>query len=559
MSINHIKKFKVCFRALALFSLALALLNISEIDFRSRPLLFAAGKDVSLSARYKPSGDKTAIEVELEIKEPGRNLTALRIDNIGPDIGLWRSDGKEQALPLTVVKDGETISDGQKLFDLPLDDSVCRLILRFPDNGAFARRQTDFRITAFFSDNSRVMTSLPALSEPADMPAESLEQTDDGSVASQETAKNIPDKGKKLNPFVVGLHESAFGYMDNQGKMIISPLFYNRVGSHSISIGMNELACGQINPKHGTWACYNSQGQQIIPPDFGIIGPFSENGLAVAKPLNEAKKYGFIDKTGTWVIEPAFSEASNFGPNGLAPVRAQSNHLWGYIDSSERWVIPAQFREAHPFTANGLARVRAADSNYGFIDEKGAWLGAGAVYSDVGDFGVNGLAPAQGGSQHGLLWGYIDTKGEWIISPRFSSARQFMPNGLAAARNEKADWGFIDKTGDFIIDAKYFFVGDFALNGLVKAMSGNETSLSGYLNAQGEWAIAPKYKIATSFFDNGIAIVSKGDYLGEARYINSDGQEIMIVRYSGEGSVYYLCNADCTVREEVTLPTPLTQ
>ena len=51
------------------------------------------------------------------------------------------------------------------------------------------------------------------------------------------------------------------------------------------------------------------------------------NGLAGVKV---GDKWGYIDKSGNFVINPQFDRVSQFAPNGLAYVK--SGELYGYID-----------------------------------------------------------------------------------------------------------------------------------------------------------------------------------------------------------------------------------
>jgi len=46
------------------------------------------------------------------------------------------------------------------------------------------------------------------------------------------------------------------------------------------------------------------------------------------------------------------------------------------------------------------------------------------------------------------LWGYIDKKGKYAITPQFDEAGSF-EEGLAAVRSENK-WGYIDKDGKYI-------------------------------------------------------------------------------------------------------------
>ncbi len=86
-------------------------------------------------------------------------------------------------------------------------------------------------------------------------------------------------------------------------------------------------------------------------------------------PVKLGGKWGYVDRTGRYAINPQFDEALAFdGATGLAPVKLDK---WGYIDRSGHFVVNPQFDKARPFDpATGLAAVKA-DGKWGFIDATG--------------------------------------------------------------------------------------------------------------------------------------------------------------------------------------------
>ena len=76
------------------------------------------------------------------------------------------------------------------------------------------------------------------------------------------------------------------------------------------------------------------------------------------------------------------------------------------------------------------------------------------VGEGAGEF-IEGLAAV---SKDGK-WGFIDTNGNEVITPRYDSVNAFC-NGYASVElNDK--WGVIDTEGNTVIDFKYNSIGDF--------------------------------------------------------------------------------------------------
>ena len=69
------------------------------------------------------------------------------------------------------------------------------------------------------------------------------------------------------------------------------------------------------------------------------------------------------------MIQCHYDEAGEFTDN-LAPARVGSK--WGYIDRSGNFVIPPQFEDAHQ-VIDGLAEVKSGGGT-GVINSTGAWV-----------------------------------------------------------------------------------------------------------------------------------------------------------------------------------------
>ena len=95
---------------------------------------------------------------------------------------------------------------------------------------------------------------------------------------------------------------------------------------------------------------------------------------------------------------------------------------------------------------NGLALVKEGDL-YGYVNARGEYV-ITPQFVDAEDF-YDGRALVK----KGLLYGFINTKGEYIASPQFEVAGNFS-EGLAAVKiNDK--WGYINTAGKLVIAAKY--------------------------------------------------------------------------------------------------------
>ncbi|MCY1041939.1 WG repeat-containing protein [Corallococcus sp. bb12-1] len=147
-------------------------------------------------------------------------------------------------------------------------------------------------------------------------------------------------------------------------------------------------------PKGEQSRLIDPKGQCLASFDFKTMGRFSD-GLAL---VVKGKKFGFVDESGAWVLEPTFSP-------------------WG-----DSYLSECAFRE-------GLAPVKV-NGRYGFIDRKGALVIEPRFQAVQGAFS-EGLVPVK---QDGLF-GYLRPDGSWAVTPRFVSAQPFS-HGLAVVLND---------------------------------------------------------------------------------------------------------------------------
>jgi serine/threonine protein kinase len=112
-----------------------------------------------------------------------------------------------------------------------------------------------------------------------------------------------------------------------------------------------------------------------------------------------------------------------------------------------------------------------------------------------------------------IKYGFINTKGNWIIQPKFDFIRDFHQGLAGALINEK--WGFIDMKGNWVIKPKFYNV-DYFNDGIARAYE--ETSIKdiskvGFINTEGNWIIKPEFW-SLSDFNNGLALATDDDKEG---------------------------------------------
>jgi hypothetical protein len=162
------------------------------------------------------------------------------------------------------------------------------------------------------------------------------------------------------------------GFIDKEGAFVLSL-------DHKIVYEFSE-GLAVFADKSGRFGVIDAQGQIVIPPRFTNVGPleqemdsrkayvFSEGLL----PVSEGKGFGYIDRHGTYVIQPQFLYASAFR-DGLAVVRvgypAAQTHLAGLIDRTGKFIVPPVYDWVSPMPG-GLVRL-GFGKRLGYVDAAG--------------------------------------------------------------------------------------------------------------------------------------------------------------------------------------------
>lgn len=262
---------------------------------------------------------------------------------------------------------------------------------------------------------------------------------------------------------------------------------------------------------NGKFGYINQEGTTIIPPRFIYAGSFSE-GLAVAAEGTQfiGAKYGFINTQGKWVIQPQF-EAADLFSEGKA--RVQLHGKWGYIKKDGSWSITPQFSLCYEFRG-GMAEASLKNFQWGLIDTTGKFIVSPDYFSltQPSNNYYTALTTPQS------RWQICSVKPAACRETPYARMNHFS-EGLAAARNEDDLWGFVNTKGQWIIEPVFTNAAAFA-EGLAAVEKNHATW--GFINIRGEWVIEPRYD-RHGFFNKGLALMEQG---AQVVYINKTGKTI---------------------------------
>jgi hypothetical protein len=245
--------------------------------------------------------------------------------------------------------------------------------------------------------------------------------------------------------------DGRYGFIDREGEMIIPAVWSGRVGHFSegrafVELGKEKL--GYLKP----------DGELAFTlEDVDISGPrhFSEGLVRVESADGEIR---FHDADGKLVLSLGEVFARSF-QEGLAVAR--KDRKWGYIDRTGEFVIAPTYSFAEGFRG-GLAIVHDKEAGPKYINPEGEIAVPTEGLDELNRFS-EGLALARDAESG--LFGYIDRAGAWVIPVKWedpqTSASRFR-EGLAAVGVSKKDRRgnnflhriFIDRKGKVVFDPR---------------------------------------------------------------------------------------------------------
>ncbi len=304
------------------------------------------------------------------------------------------------------------------------------------------------------------------------------------------------------------VQNGKYGFINHDGRVVIPPQF---IWAMNFWHGLGDVyvcgryasidASGRLFPRRiavegqlipwvqdGKFGFVDASGKFKIEPTFEFALPFSE-GLAAVQVDN---RWGYIDGAGNQVIQPKFGSASNFR-DGVALAEFDSGGV--LINISGEIIASGYDLPPYPYSISDGRVPATKGEKAGYLDTQGKVV-IPFTYDEVRPF-AHGLAPVEKDGK----WGYIDRDGHVLVSLKFDEAGPF-GSGLAAVKLENHA-GFIDKTGNFLFylpfDSAYGFSTDDS-EGLGVADSDvssfwTEDHRFGYVNTSGSVIWGPTVEI----------------------------------------------------------------
>lgn len=370
----------------------------------------------------------------------------------------------------------------------------------------------------------------------------------------------IPEAGDTL--LLTESRSTRYGYVTSNGDLIAAPQYralepFSGGHAWAFSDGTTTLLSKRgevqtmqsryrVSPFSNGYGGYSENYRfAVVDTNWNMITPFLYSRVGTTSqnltPVRRKAKFGYVDASGQYVIDPQFSLAEPF-VNGVALVRIKSvkgKAPYGYINVNGDFVIKPKYQKAWPMNEAGYAMVKK-NGKLGVINKAGKKvvpLNYKKVYLSDGKFvGANTMkcvvydssgkkikrivGRARDGYQDGILlvqrtgrYGTYDGKGKKVLPHKYRGL-QLYQNGVSACQKARLVT-IIDQGGDTLSTVLGSCRAGFSEGFLIV----KQGTTYAYIDRYGKNRFNQNFEQASPF-KNGIAIVKVDGKYGT---INADG------------------------------------
>jgi hypothetical protein len=251
---------------------------------------------------------------------------------------------------------------------------------------------------------------------------------------------------------------SKYGYLDLKGDEVIITK-YDNANSFDKSGLARVGKKSQTSSSTTLWGYVDKKGNEVIPIKYETLGTFY-NGLAYAKDP-ETNRYGFIDKTGKWILSPVYLDVLSFDGYDGTWVK-QTDAKWHFVSKAGKdyGTLDDKGTSYKSFSNQGYAVLEKTDYPFALIDKTGKEIkpidDCDAIYTYV-----EGIAGYK--CKSNSKYGFVDLNGNKIIACDYDGFGAFS-EGISKVDKKidgKTKSGYIDNKGNIVLPILYDVVGTF--------------------------------------------------------------------------------------------------
>lgn len=279
----------------------------------------------------------------------------------------------------------------------------------------------------------------------------------------------------------------------------------------------------EMNKRVRQWGFIDKSGQFVIEPKYDSVWDFSEDNIAQVFKNNGL---GVINDKGVEIIQTIYREILELGNGYIAAFDGESYHIFNNKGEKQffgKYVYVGKYKD-------GLFAVASYDENGNVLMEYVNKSGKSIIepkYLRAYDF-YNGKAVVMKEQNIYLI---IDKSGKEIKELEYN---QVSPSeeGIYLVKNMKNLYGYIDSEGNLLVEPKFVRAELFLEGGAIVGIKENDSTLFGVIGKDGNYIVEPKYANIISIGNNFYGVANKRDNIGyKYAVVNNKGEEITDFNY----------------------------
>ncbi len=276
-------------------------------------------------------------------------------------------------------------------------------------------------------------------------------------------------------------------------------------------------------------------GNWVLEIECDDLGDFHES-LA---PFVREERIGFVDVNGREIIRPAFTTHAIVLPGfreGLAPVLFEGRGT--YIDINGELITPPGENPLLWNFINGKALICTFGPRFTVVDRDWTELSVIEV-RDIPfyfDFPADwDCFPCIADGDMEICRAYINWKGEFVFPPIYFFVGPWN-DGIGPFSPDGIFFGIVRLAGEVVVPPMFRTLSAFS-DGL--AVAAIEQKKVGFVDITGKWVISPQFRQALPFCDGLACVTVPGKFQhGNKGYINRAGEMVIPPRYDRQTSFH---------------------
>ncbi|HUH74993.1 MAG TPA: WG repeat-containing protein [Chitinophagales bacterium] len=313
---------------------------------------------------------------------------------------------------------------------------------------------------------------------------------------------------------ILALDDSALVYYDGKGLGLmnllgerLSPANYFSI----IPLGANRYSVQ--NQENGRSALMSYTGKLLSPFDYKEISVFSGTIARVSRLTKDSSRSEYaLMNSDALVLSDWMDTMALPADNGICLMKDQG--IWLLFQNGKYEPLPLKYEDVGKYN-EGLAPAKV-DGLWGYINEKGHWE-ISPEYKKANEF--QGRYAAVSTNDH--QWHFIDRKGEIMLSEVFDTIIQYQ-EGSYSIVSEGQKWRFLSPLLQPIHSNSYDKISPFSKEGLAKV---KKDSFEYYIDLFGEVVFKADELLD---FKDGIGVFRKGNLWG---WIDENGDDVVAPKY----------------------------